>query len=145
MAIIPMIPVGRVTTLNRSILLTERRMSGTGGDDFICGHCRHVMLEDFDPSKSAAIPCISAAFARTTMTYHSPPVMVAIGLLGDEAERNQSATSRWSPPTANRHRSSRLDAKRRCGKGNARVFSWRPMRDEIRSNLPPGIVDSKMR
>ena len=99
MAIIPMIPVGRVTTLNRSILLTERRMSGTGGDDFICGHCRHVMLEDFDPSKSAAIPCISAAFARTTMTYHSPPV-VAIGLLGDEAEENQSATTRWSPPTA---------------------------------------------
>jgi hypothetical protein len=33
------------------------------------------------------------------MTYHSPPVMVAIGLLGDEAERNQSATTRWSPPT----------------------------------------------
>jgi hypothetical protein len=50
MTIIPMIPVGPVTTLNRSILLTERRMSGTGGDDFICGHCGHVMLEDFDPS-----------------------------------------------------------------------------------------------
>jgi hypothetical protein len=49
MASIPMIPVGSVTTLNRSILLTERRMSGTGGDDFICGHCGHVMLEDFDP------------------------------------------------------------------------------------------------
>ena len=34
------------------------------------------------------------------MTYHSPPVMVAIGLLGDEAVGNQSATTRWSPPTA---------------------------------------------
>ena len=34
------------------------------------------------------------------MTCHSPPVMVAIGLLGDEAEENQSATTRWSPPTA---------------------------------------------
>jgi hypothetical protein len=34
------------------------------------------------------------------MTYHSPPVMVAIGLPGDEADRNQSATIRWSPPTA---------------------------------------------
>ena len=32
-----MIPVGQVTTLNRSILLTERRMSGTGGDDFRFG------------------------------------------------------------------------------------------------------------
>ena len=50
MATIPMIPVGPVTTLNRSIFLTERGMSGTGGDDFICGHCGHVMLEDFDPS-----------------------------------------------------------------------------------------------
>ena len=56
MAIIPMIPVGRVTTLNRSILLTERRMSGTGGDDFICGHCGHVMLEDFDPSTVSGNP-----------------------------------------------------------------------------------------
>ena len=52
----PMIPVGRVTTLNRSILLTERRMSGTGGDDFICGHCGHVMLEDFDPSTVSGNP-----------------------------------------------------------------------------------------
>jgi hypothetical protein len=25
-------------------------MSGTGGDDFICGHCGYVILEDFDPS-----------------------------------------------------------------------------------------------
>src|SRR5690242_1205591 len=50
MATISMIPVGPVTSLNRSILLTERAMSGTGGDDFICGHCGHVMLENFDPS-----------------------------------------------------------------------------------------------
>jgi hypothetical protein len=50
MATIPMIPVGPVTTLNRSIFITERRMSGNGGDDFLCGHCGHVMLEDFDPS-----------------------------------------------------------------------------------------------
>ena len=56
MAIIPMIPVGPVTTLNRSILLTERRMSGTGGDDFICGHCGHVMLEDFDLSTIRSNP-----------------------------------------------------------------------------------------
>jgi len=50
MATVPMIPVGPVATLNRSIFLTERRMSGAGGDDFICGHCGHVMLEDFDPA-----------------------------------------------------------------------------------------------
>jgi hypothetical protein len=50
MATIPMIPIGPAASLNRSILLTERGMSRTGGDDFICGHCGHVMLEDFDPS-----------------------------------------------------------------------------------------------
>ena len=50
MATIPMIPIGPITTLNRSILHTERGMSGTGGDDFICGHCGYVILEDFDPS-----------------------------------------------------------------------------------------------
>src|SRR5207245_7820526 len=50
MATILMIPIGPITTLNRSILLTERGMSGTGGDDFHCGHCGSVILEDFDPS-----------------------------------------------------------------------------------------------
>jgi hypothetical protein len=34
MATIPMIPVSGVTTLNRSILRTERRLPGTGVDDF---------------------------------------------------------------------------------------------------------------
>src|SRR6266850_5000591 len=50
MATILMIPVGPITTLSRSILLTERGMSGTGGDDFMCGHCGYVILEDFNPS-----------------------------------------------------------------------------------------------
>ena len=53
---IAMIPIGPVTTLNRSILKTERRMSGTGGDDFICGHCGYIMLEDFDPSTVSGNP-----------------------------------------------------------------------------------------
>ena len=48
--------------------------------------------------QSAAIPSISAAFVRTTMTYLSPPAMVAIGLLGDEANRNQ-LDARWRPST----------------------------------------------
>jgi hypothetical protein len=37
MAIIPMIPIGRATALDRSIILTERRFSGSGGDDFLRG------------------------------------------------------------------------------------------------------------
>ena len=56
MATILMIPVGPITTLNRSILLTEKRMSGTGGDDFMCGHCGYVILEDFDPSTVSGNP-----------------------------------------------------------------------------------------
>jgi ribosomal protein S27AE len=56
MATIAMIPIGPVTTLNRSVLKTERVMSATGGDDFICGHCGYVMLENFDPSTISGNP-----------------------------------------------------------------------------------------
>src|SRR5215469_5675556 len=56
MATISMIPVGPVITLNRSIVQPERAMSGTGGDDFICGHCGSVVLEDFDPSTVTGNP-----------------------------------------------------------------------------------------
>jgi hypothetical protein len=62
MATIPMIPVGPVKTLNRSILLTERGMSGSGGDDFICGHCGYVILEDFDPSTIKGNPVYRCGF-----------------------------------------------------------------------------------
>ena len=50
MATILMVPVGPITKLNRSIILAERGMSGTGGDDFMCGHCGSIILEDFDTS-----------------------------------------------------------------------------------------------
>jgi hypothetical protein len=56
MATIPMIPVDPVTALNRSILPADQQMSGTGRDDFICGHCGQVMLENFDPSTVAGNP-----------------------------------------------------------------------------------------
>src|ERR1700720_1872639 len=58
--------------------------------------------------QSAAIPSISAAFARTTMTYHSPPAMVAIGLLGDEANRTQLRTVRCDGIPWQRRRSRAL-------------------------------------
>jgi hypothetical protein len=64
MATIPMITVGPVTTLNRSTLRTERRMSGTGVDDFICGHCRYVMLENFDPSTVRGNPVYQCAYCE---------------------------------------------------------------------------------
>src|SRR6202040_405715 len=133
MATIPMIPVGPVTTLNRSILLTERRMSGAGGDDFICGHCGHVSWRASILQQSAAIPSISAAFVRTTMTYHSPHVMIAIGLLGDEADRYHLATTRWNPTPSATGVSVQMQAKLR--QGNAGVLVGDPTCEEIRSNL----------
>ena len=72
------------------------------------------------------------------MTYHLPPVMVAIGLLGDEAERNQSATTRWSSSHGNRHRSSTSMQSEDAAREMPGFFSWRPVRHEIRSNLPSG-------
>jgi hypothetical protein len=63
-------------------------MSGTGGgDDFICGHCGHIMLEDFDPSTVRGNPVYQWAFVKTTMTYHSPRAMVATGPLGKISQR----------------------------------------------------------
>ena len=59
-----MIPVGPVKTLNRSILRTERRMSGTGDDDFFCGHCGSVILEDFDPSTVRGNPVYQCAYCE---------------------------------------------------------------------------------
>jgi hypothetical protein len=56
MATTAVVPIGPATTLNRSVLKTERRMSGIGGDDFICGHCGYVMLENFDPSNVSGNP-----------------------------------------------------------------------------------------
>jgi len=66
MATIAMIPIGRVTTLNRSILKTERRMLGAGGDDFICGHCGHVMLENFDPSTVSGNPVYQCGICKNS-------------------------------------------------------------------------------
>jgi hypothetical protein len=77
MATIPMIPIGSVITLNRSILRTERRMSGTGGDDFICGHCGYVILEDFDPS-----------------TVRGNPVYQC-GICENKKMRGRSAVAHW--------------------------------------------------
>ena len=28
----------------------RKKYVGTGGDDFMCGHCGSIILEDFDPS-----------------------------------------------------------------------------------------------
>src|SRR5207253_8165547 len=64
MATILMIPVGPVITLNRSILLTERGMSGSGGDNFICGHCGSLMLENYDPSTIRGNPIYQCSFCE---------------------------------------------------------------------------------
>ena len=64
MATITMIPRGPITTRNESVLLMVRRMSGTGGDDFICGHCGSVMLKDFDPLTVTGDPIYQCGFCE---------------------------------------------------------------------------------
>jgi hypothetical protein len=64
MAIVAMIPIGRVTALDRSIMLTERGVSGSGGDDFLCGHCGSLVLSDFDPSTVRANPVYQCGFCE---------------------------------------------------------------------------------
>jgi hypothetical protein len=59
MTTILMIAVGPVRTLNRSILKTERRMSDTGGDDFVCGHCGHIHVSGFRSFNSPRQSCLS--------------------------------------------------------------------------------------
>src|SRR6202011_2992626 len=82
--------------------------------------------------QSEAILSISAAFVRTTMTYHSPPAMIAIGLLGDEADRTQLRTVRWNPmATAQESRSDASQTRLRRG------FPISPLVcGEISSNRP---------
>ena len=60
----PDIPVGPVTTLNRSILRTERRMSGMDGHDFLCGRCGYVVLEDFHLSTVRGNPVYQCAYCE---------------------------------------------------------------------------------
>ena len=72
MATILMLPVGPRTILNRSIIRTERSMSGTGGDDLCVGT---VDLSSWRISilrRSGGILSINAGFVRITMTCHSP-------------------------------------------------------------------------
>ena len=64
MATITMIPRGPITTRNGSVLLMVQRMSGTGGNDFICGYCGYVMLEDFDPSTVRGNPVYQCAICE---------------------------------------------------------------------------------
>jgi len=64
MAIVTMIPIGRVTALDRSIILTERRFSGSGGNDFLCGHCGSLVLSEFDPSTVRDNPVYRCAYCE---------------------------------------------------------------------------------
>jgi hypothetical protein len=71
MATIPMIPIGPVTTLNRSILRTERRMSGTGGDDLFVDTVDISSWRISTLRLSGEILSISAGSVRITMTCRS--------------------------------------------------------------------------
>ena len=87
-----MIPVGRVTTLNRSILRTERRTPGTGGDDFLCGYCGYVILENFDPSTVRGNPVYQCAYCENNNDFHSRRVT------GDTGPSDDQTIQEGGPP-----------------------------------------------
>lgn len=64
MAIIAMIPIGQVRALDRSIILTKNGISGSGGDDFLCGHCGSLILSDYDPSIIKGNPIYQCGFCE---------------------------------------------------------------------------------
>lgn len=83
MTTISMIPLGKIMTLNRPVLLTVRRMSGAGGDDFICGHCGSIMLKDFDPSTVTGNPIYRCGSCENNNDLPFPPSEIATGLHRD--------------------------------------------------------------
>jgi hypothetical protein len=61
---IAMIPLDSVRKLHRSVIAIERRMSGSGGDDYLCGHCGSLILEDFDPAAVHGSPVYQCGFCE---------------------------------------------------------------------------------
>jgi hypothetical protein len=95
MAIVPMIPIGRVTALERSIILTERGTSGSGGDDFLCGHCGSLVLSDFDPSTVRGNPVYRCGFCENNNDLpFAARAMIGFGGLGDARRRRKSYSPR---------------------------------------------------
>jgi hypothetical protein len=64
MAIVAMIPIGQLTPLDRSIILTERGIWGSGGDNFVCGHCGSLILSNYDPSEVRGDPIYRCGFCE---------------------------------------------------------------------------------
>jgi hypothetical protein len=67
-------------------------MPGTGGDDFICGHCGDVMLEDFDRSTIKGNPVYQCGFVKTTMTSlrrEWSPLVLTVIHVGDPFSRGK--------------------------------------------------------
>jgi hypothetical protein len=59
-----MIPIDQVRALDRSIILTEDRIYGTGGDDFLCGHCGSLILSDYNPSTIKGNPIYQCGYCK---------------------------------------------------------------------------------
>ena len=64
MATIAMIPLNSVRSLNHSIMETGRGIVGSQGDDYLCGHCGSLILEDFDPSMIHGSPVYLCGFCE---------------------------------------------------------------------------------
>ena len=59
---IAMIPLDHVENLDCSVIEVGRGMVGAGGDNYLCGHCGSLILEDFDPSLIHGNPIYRCGF-----------------------------------------------------------------------------------
>jgi hypothetical protein len=62
MAKIAMIPLYSVESLNRSIMEAGRGIVGAGGNNYSCGHCGSLILEDFNASLIYGNPIYRCGF-----------------------------------------------------------------------------------
>jgi hypothetical protein len=62
MAKIAMIPLYSVESLDCSVIEVGRGMVGAGGDNYLCGHCGFLILENFNPSLIYGNPIYRCGF-----------------------------------------------------------------------------------
>jgi len=65
---------------------------GTGGDDFLCGYCGYVILENFDPSTVRGNPVYQCAYCENNNDFHSRRVT------GDTGPSDDQTIQEGGPP-----------------------------------------------
>jgi hypothetical protein len=83
MATIPMIPLHPSQYQSGSYINTGRGIAGSGGDDFLCGHCGALIMQDYDPSETQGNPLYQCGFCEN---FNTVPTVVLDQRPGAAAE-----------------------------------------------------------